>query len=137
MKIINLLALGLLFGGGLVQSPALYAADPKPAAEVKEGEKAKEGEKPIEAESRAVPFQGKVSAADPVARTFTISGKTKEKDRVFKVMDNTQILLNNQQSDFKSIAVGELVRGQAYKRAGGWDAKKVMLGPKDEAPAKK
>ena len=42
----------------------------------------KEGEKASEAESKPIPFQGKVSAADPVAHTFTISGKTKEKDRV-------------------------------------------------------
>lgn len=141
MKLIKLLVLGLLFGGGLLSTQTVEAADPKPQSEAKEekgAEKAAEkSEKPSEANGKAVPFQGTVSSVDPVARTFTISGKTRDKDRVFKVAEGVQILQGNEQSSFKAIAVGELVRGQAYKRSDGWEAKKVMIGPKEEAPVKR
>jgi hypothetical protein len=136
MKTIKILALGLLLGGGIVCSPTAYSAEPKTPGEIKEVDK-KEGDKTAEPESKPIPFQGKVSSVDAPSRTFTINGKTKERDRVFKVLDNTQILINNQQADFRSIEVGEIVRGQAYKRTNGWDAKKVMVGPKEEAPARR
>ncbi len=130
MKSIGLFTLGLLIAAGMSVAPAVHAADPaKPPAENKEADKA------AEAAGKAVPFQGKVSAVDAAARTFTLNGKTTA--RVFRVNDSTQILLNNQQSEFKAITVGEMVRGQAFKRADGWEAKKVMLGPKEEAVPKK
>lgn len=130
MNITKILGLSLLLAGGGLSGISLQAADPKPPVEAKEGDKAPEG-------TKAVPYQGKVSAIDPALKTFTLNGKTKDKERVFRVLESTQILLNGQASEFKALAVGQLVRGQAYKRSEGWEAKKVMIGPKEEAaPAK-
>jgi len=140
MKLNKILALGLFVGGGFLSSsmsPNLLALEPKSPLEAKVGESGDKSDKTKEAPAKAIPFQGTVAAIDSAARTFTLSGKTKDKERVFKVMDGTEIMLDNQQSNFKAITVGELVRGQAYKRADGWDAKKVMIGPKEEGPAKR
>lgn len=140
MKLNKILALSLFVGGGFLSSatsPHLVAIEPKYSVDSKLGESGEKSEKAKEAPAKAIPFQGTVAAIDAAARTFTLSGKTKEKERVFKVGDGTEIILDNQQSNFKAITVGELVRGQAYKRADGWDAKKVMIGPKEEGPAKR
>ncbi len=130
MNMIKLLALGVLLGSGGLTIPnqKLQAAEPKAAADAKE----KDADKGADSASKAVPFQGKVSAVDAAARTFTLNGKTKDKERTFKVPENAQILQNNQPVEFKAIIVGELLRGQAYKKSEGWEAKKVMIGPKED-----
>ncbi len=115
-----------------LQGPlTLRAAEEKATLEVRDPAAAG----PASPAAKAVPFQGKVAAVDLGARTFTLSGKTRDKDRVFRVTGETPILQNNQPVEFAAIAVGELVRGQAFKRSDGWEAKKVMVGPKPEASA--
>jgi hypothetical protein len=130
MKITSSLGFSLLFGAAalLGQPFSLRAAEEKAPLEAREPAAAP-------AAAKAVPFQGKVAAVDLGARTFILSGKTRDKDRVFRVSGETPILQNNQSVEFAAIAVGELVRGQAFKRSDGWEAKKVMIGPKAEASA--
>lgn len=82
---------------------------------------------------RAIPFQGSVVAVDPVAKTFTLNGKAKE--RKFKVDDQTEIMVDNKAATFNSIAVGATVRGQALRHEDGWEAKKVAIGGKEPMPA--
>jgi hypothetical protein len=133
MKSIGFRALVLSMGVSILATPLMQAADglrpgleaQKPAAELREGDK------PAAGSGKPVPFQGKVIAVDAASHTFTTGGR--KSSRVFRVTDATQILSSNQQSEFGAIAVGELVRGQAYKRGDGWEAKKVMIGPKEEA----
>lgn len=126
MKKIGLLGMGVL-AAWMLGSGGVHAV------ETKAGEKEKTSEKQAAPAARAIPFQGTVSAVDPVARTFTLNGKAKE--RLFKVNDQTEILVDNKQSHFNSIAVGSVVRGQALKHEDGWEAKKVTVGPKEAAPA--
>lgn len=92
----------------------------------------KGAEKPGTA-TRAIPFTGNVVAVDPMTHTFTLNGKAKE--RMFKVNDQTEILIDNKPVHFNSIAVGSIVRGQAVKHEDGWEAKKVSIGPKEPMPA--
>jgi hypothetical protein len=121
---------GLLLGVALwtLQPQAGFAVEGKPATELRE-------EKPAEPSAKAIPFQGKVVAVDLGTRTFTLGGKTRDKDRAFRVSETTPILQNNQAVEFSAIVLGELVRGQAFKRSDGWEAKKVMIGPKLDTSA--
>ena len=100
--------------------------------ETKAGE-TKAGEKAGSLATHAIPFQGSVVSIDPVARTFTLNGKAKE--RVFKVSPQTEILLDNKMVQFNSIVVGSVVRGSAARHEDGWEAKKVMMGTKESIPA--
>lgn len=126
MKKIGLLGFGV-FAGWLLWSGDLSAVETKP------GEKEKSSEKPLAPAARAIPFHGSVVSVDPVARTFTLNGKAKE--RLFKVNDHTEIMVDNKQAHFNAIAVGTVVRGQALKHEDSWEAKKVTVGPKEATPA--
>lgn len=126
MKKIGLLGIGVL-AAWMLGSGGVQAVETKPA------EKEKPSDKQAVPAARAIPFQGSVVAVDPVARTFTLNGKAKE--RLFKVNDQTEIMVDNKQSPFNSIAVGSVVRGQALKHEDGWEAKKVTVGPKEATPA--
>jgi len=126
MKKIGLLGLGVL-AAWMLGSGGVHAV------ETKAGEKEKPADKQAVPAARAIPFQGSVVAVDPVGRTFTLNGKAKE--RLFKVNDQTEIMADNKQAHFNSIAVGSVVRGQALKHEDGWEAKKVMVGPKEATPA--
>jgi len=134
MKRIGLIGLGVLVAG-MQLSGGAFAAETKSvetkSAETKPGEKI--SDKGSSLFSRTIPFQGNVVAVDPVAKTFTLNGKAKE--RVFKVNEHTEILLDNKQVQFNSIAVGSSVRGNALKHEDGWEAKKVSVGPKEATPA--
>ncbi|NBV33568.1 MAG: hypothetical protein EBR81_07225 [Proteobacteria bacterium] len=117
-----------MFGVGLLvvgmqMAPALFAADQKTE------EKGKMGDKTAAVMARAIPFQGNVVATDSVARTFTLNGKIKE--RVFKVNDQTEILIDNKQAQFGAIAVGSIVRGTALKQEDAWETKRVSIGAKE------
>ena len=125
MKKIGVLGLGVL-AAWILGSGGVHAAETK-------ADKEKPADKQAVTAARAIPFQGSVVAVDPVARTFTLNGKAKE--RMFKVSDQTEIMADNKQAHFNSIAVGSVVRGQALKHEDGWEAKKVTVGPKEAAPA--
>ena len=124
MKRLGLFGVGL-FVVGMQMAPALFAADQKT------DEKAKMSEKTAAVLPRAIPFQGNVVATDSVARTFTLNGKAKE--RVFKVNDQTEILIDNKQTQFGAITVGSIVRGTALKQEDAWETKRVSIGPKEPA----
>ena len=125
MKRFGLIGLGLVVVGMQLSSVAY-------AGEAKAVETEKAAEKPGTA-TRAIPFTGNVVAVDPMTHTFTLNGKAKE--RMFKVNDQTEILIDNKPVHFNSIAVGSIVRGQAVKHEDGWEAKKVSIGPKEPMPA--
>jgi hypothetical protein len=124
MKRLGLLSIGLLVMG-LQTAPGLFAAD------TKAGEKEKMTDKTAAVTPRAIPLQGNVVAVDPAAHTFTLNGKLKE--RVFKVSDQTEIMVDNKQAQFGSITVGSMVRGNALKHEDGWETKRVSIGPKEPA----
>ncbi len=96
--------------------------------------KTKEASKPAAtekaAESKAIPYHGKVEAVDATAKTFTIKGK--EKDRVFSITDKTVITKDGAAADISAITAGEEVRGQATKEGDKWEALKVMVGAKEK-----
>ena len=124
------------FGFGLLLGVAAILMEPMAIRAAEEKSNAEQREQRTEATAaKAVPFQGKVAAVDVSARTFTLGGKTRDRDRVFRVLGETPIIQNNQTVEFSAIVVGELVRGQAFKRSDGWEAKKVMIGPKTETSA--
>lgn len=125
MKRLGLMGLGMVVAGMQFASVA-HAAESK-TAETKTTEKT--AAQPL----RAIPFQGNVVAIDPVAKTFTLNGKAKE--RKFKVDDQTEIMLDNKVAAFNAITVGATVRGQALRHEDGWEAKKVTIGGKESLPA--
>ena len=105
-------------------APAEKASEPTAAAE-KSGPHA----------GTKLPYQGKVSAVDATAKTFSIKGKDKE--RVFVLTDTTKITKDGNPVEIGSIASGETVRGQAIKVGENWEAASVMLGEKVAAPKTK
>ena len=99
------------------------------AAEPKTAEKEKSADKAATDAVRAIPFQGTVVSVDHTGRTFTLNGKIKE--RLFRITDKTEILLENKPATFSSITVGATVRGNAIKHEDAWETKKVSVGPKE------
>jgi hypothetical protein len=123
MMRIGLYGLGLLAVAmqGLGQ---LHAADPKGAEKEKASEMA-----------RALPFVGTVSSVNAGGHTFTLNGKAKE--RVFKVTDKTEILMDGKTVPLSAMTVGAKVQGSAIKHETDWEAKKVTIGAKEAAEAPK
>ena len=124
-------------GLGLVVAGICFGVSTVRAAETKTKESqtsdAKAGEKSGAMNVRAIPFQGSVVSVDPAAKTFTLNGK--EKERIFKVVEQTEILVDNKPVHFNAITVGAEVRGNALRREDFWEAKKVSVGPKSATPA--
>ncbi len=108
----------------------LRAADKpadKPAATPEAGKKAK---------PRGLPFRGKLSAVDKLAKTITIKGK--EKDRVFHITSQTKISKAGKPATLDEGVVGEDVSGFAREAAGGnMEAASVRFGPRPEAEGAK
>ncbi len=103
----------------------LHAADPKGAEKDKATEKASE-------QAKALPFVGTVSSVDLSGRSFGLNGKAKE--RIFKVTEKTEILMDGKPVQLSSMTVGAKVQGSAVKHESDWEVKKVTIGAK-EAPA--
>jgi hypothetical protein len=121
MMRIGLYGLGLLVVA--VQGVgALYAADPK------DNEKDKATERATEL-ARALPFVGTVSAVNVNGRSFSLNGKAKE--RVFKVSDKSEILMDGKPVGLSAMTVGAKVQGSAIKHELEWEVKKVTIGPKE------
>ena len=127
MTRIGLYGLGLLVvvmqGAG-----SLRAADPKGAEKDKAGEKAGES-------ARAVPFVGTVSSVDVSGRSFGLNGKAKE--RLFKVNDKTEILMDGKPVGLSAMTVGAKVHGSAIKHEAEWEVKKVTIGAKEASGSHK
>ena len=102
----------------------MHAADPKGAEKEKAAEMA-----------RALPFVGTVSSVNAGGHTFTLNGKAKE--RVFKVTDKTEILMDGKTVPLTAMTVGAKVQGSAIKHETDWEAKKVTIGAKEAAEAPK
>ena len=99
----------------------------KPAAAPEAGKK----EKP-----RGMPFTGKLSAVDKVAKTITIKGK--EKERVFHITSQTRIIKAGKPATLEDGVVGEEVGGFAREAAEGkLEAATVRFGPRPEGEGAK
>ena len=84
-----------------------------------------------EKKAKRIPFRGKISAVDKVARTFTLEGK--EKVRTFRVTAETQLKKDGQDAVFDDLKVGESVGGQYCTGAAGTqEAVLVNVGAKPE-----
>ena len=102
-------------------------AEKKPAAAPEAGKK----EKP-----RGMPFNGKLSAVDKVAKTITIKGK--EKERVFHITSQTRIIKAGKPATLEDGVVGEEVGGFAREAAEGkLEAASVRFGPRPEGEGAK
>ena len=86
-------------------------------------------------EKKSVPYHGKISAVDQMAKTFSIAGK--EKARVFTITETTVILKDGKPGTMADLAVDEEVRGSYWKREdGSLEARSVKLGQKAETESK-
>ncbi len=101
---------------------SLQAADPKDTEKDKATERAAEL-------ARALPFVGTVSAVNVNGRSFSLNGKAKE--RVFKVSDKSEILMDGKPVALSAMTVGAKVQGSAMKHDLEWEVKKVTIGPKE------
>ncbi len=89
---------------------------------------------PVQQTARPFPFHGMISAVDQKAKTFTIAGK--EKSRVFKVTDKTNVTKGGNAATMKDIVENEEVSGSYWKNPDGMlEAKNVKLGPMEKAKA--
>ena len=78
--------------------------------------------------NRAIPFHGKIAAVDASAKTFSIAGK--EKTRVIKITDQTNITKQGAEATMTDVVAEEEVRGSYWKKEdGSLEAKTVKLGP--------
>jgi hypothetical protein len=90
---------------------------------------AEKSDSPPDAASKAekkvkrIPFRGKISAVDKVAKTFTLEGKNKV--RTFRVTTETRLKKDGQEAVFGDLKVGESVGGQY--RVGAAGAQEVLL----------
>jgi hypothetical protein len=127
MMRIGLYGLGLLVVA--VQGVgALHAADPKDTEKDKATERAAEL-------ARALPFVGTVSAVNVNGRSFSLNGKAKE--RVFKLSDKSEILMDGKPVGLSAMTVGAKVQGSAIKHDLEWEVKKVTIGPKEASGEQK
>ena len=79
-------------------------------------DKAPDAPKP-EKKLPGLPFNGKISAVDKVAKTITL-GET-DKARVFQITSETKIKKSNKPATFDDVLVGENVGGYARKHPDG------------------
>ena len=90
-----------------------------------------DGAPKAEKKAKRIPFRGKISAVDKVARTFTLEGK--EKVRTFRVTTESRLKKDGQDAVFDDLKVGEVVGGQYCVGAtGGQEAVLVNIGAKPE-----
>jgi hypothetical protein len=122
-----------LYGLGLLVL-AMQGAGSVNAADPKDTEKDKATERAGEL-ARALPFVGTVSSVDLTGRSFVLNGKAKE--RVFKVNDKTEILMDGKPANLSAMTVGAKVQGSAIKHDAEWEVKKVTIGAKESPGAPK
>jgi hypothetical protein len=100
---------GFLLGAYLMNFEAPVCAAEKSKAESPEAAKTEK--------KRQVPFRGKVSTVDKVAKTIALEGK--EKQRVFQITSETKITRDGKPAVFDNVAAGESVGGLARENAAG------------------
>jgi hypothetical protein len=120
-----------LYGVGLL-AVLMQGAGQLQAADPRASEKDKAAEKSGDL-AKALPFVGTVSAVDVNGRSFVLNGKAKE--RVFKVTEKTEILMDGKPVSLSAMTVGAKVQGSAIKHEVDWEAKKVTIGAKEAAGA--
>ncbi|HYG24963.1 MAG TPA: hypothetical protein VEH04_19510 [Verrucomicrobiae bacterium] len=108
-----------LIAAALASAPTRSIAQETPAT----------AEKVENKESRAVPFNGKLKAVDPSARTITFGSTTLQVD------DHTKIVKHGQPAALGDAVVGEMVAGTYRKESGKATAILVRFGPKNGAQA--
>jgi Cu/Ag efflux protein CusF len=108
---------------------SLLAVGTATAQEKKDGKPAEKGE--VKKKDGAIPYNGKITAADAAAKTVTLSG---EKARVLHITSETRITKDGQPATFADAKVGEEVGGQYREVDGKLNAASLRIGP---APAKK
>lgn len=117
---LHYVALGLISGALLLTTTTNAAEDQKPGKPAAE----KSGDAKSEKKPRAIPFRGKVTAADKAAGTFTV-GK-----RVFHVSDQTKLTKQGKTAGLSEAVVGETVTGTYLKAEDGkLNAVSVRLSP--------
>jgi hypothetical protein len=123
INIVRLVVLGLLTAAIAVAPTQILAQETKdkPAAEKKDAPKADTG----------IPFHGKITSVDQVAKTVTVG------ERVFQVTSNTKITKLGKPATLSDGAAGEEIGGSYIKGADGkLTAKSLRFGPKPEGQAK-
>lgn len=93
------------------------------------------GTTPAEKKTNRYPIRGKLKAVDTSAQTITLAGT--EKDRVFKVTMQTEIIRGGKPATLAEALVGDSVGGLVERQPDGdVIALKVRFGPKTEAEQK-
>ncbi|MBI3879430.1 MAG: hypothetical protein HY301_05125 [Verrucomicrobia bacterium] len=87
-----------------------------------------------EGKAKSVPYTGKVSAVDKVAKTVTLA--TKEKSRTYQVTAETKINKAGKPATLDDAVVGEEASAYGHEADGKYVAQSLRLGPKTDAPAK-
>jgi hypothetical protein len=119
-NLLTAIALILVLSG----SPRLFCADGSAANSSDPAAK-------TEKAAKRVPFRGKISAVDVIAKTFTLEGK--EKPRTFRVTADTRLKKDGKDVSFDDLKVGEILGGQ-YREGteGKLEAITVNIGAKAE-----
>ena len=137
-----------LFGALAVLAPTPALTQPTPTATAspqtdtspkkektkrqKKSETAESGSPNATTKQRAIPFRGKISAADAKAKTFTLAGK--EHSRIIKITEKTIMTKGGNPAVFEDLKENEVARGSYWKQADGTlEARNLKIGPKTEA----
>ena len=119
---INLLTLGVAGAIALTAAPSLKALPSPAASNTPPGTKS----------SRPLPFNGKIYAIDPAARTFSTQNKEK-KIRVYSITPETTLTRKNSPARFEDLKIGDEVRGMAEPKGNGrYETASVIIGPAEE-----
>ncbi len=100
---------GFLLGAYLMNIDASVCAAEKPKDKSADAAKVEK--------KKQVPFRGKVSTVDKVAKAIALEGK--EKQRVFQITSETKITRDGKPAVFDDVAAGESVGGLARENAAG------------------
>ena len=88
--------------------------------------------KVIHLSTRPLPFNGKISATDKIAITFSTENKEK-KIRVYEVTPETKITKKSGEATFADLKAGDEVRGTAIPKGDGkFETVSVIIGPREE-----
>ena len=82
--------------------------------------------------SHPLPFNGKIFAVDPAARTFSTQNKEK-KIRVFAITPQTKLTKKSGAATFEDLKIGDEVRGSSIPKGdGNYETESVIIGAREE-----
>src|SRR6185369_8280244 len=92
-----------------------------------EGAKDKPAQTPKpEDKQKQMPFRGKVSAVDKIAKTITLEGK--EKGRTYHITSASKITKSGKPAVLDDVVVGQSVGGLVKETAGKWEVATLNIG---------